>query len=124
MQRQTKACAARDGDKGRMSKQVAMVRRIGALARAFRGGAHAVSPTPKRRRADADDGAAVMRTFSCLVFEDLSSTPSLSFILAGDEERAIHLARRRLLQAEAVAVEIREGGRLLWIEAAAGAEIG
>jgi hypothetical protein len=41
--------------------------------------------------------------------------PTLSFILAEDEQRAQELARRELLDAgQAVSIEIRENGKLLW----------
>ena len=60
-----------------------------------------------------------MRTFSCFVKEQDSSTPTLAFILAETVERAKELARRELLDARRpVSVEICEGAKLLWTEAA------
>jgi hypothetical protein len=66
---------------------------------------------------------ASVRTFSCFVTDERSSTPTLSFILAATEQRARELARRELLDAlRPVSVEIREGGKLLWTEATDQAE--
>jgi hypothetical protein len=60
-----------------------------------------------------------MRTFSCFVTEQDSSTPTLALILAETEDRARELARRELRGARRpVAIEICEGAKLLWTEAA------
>jgi hypothetical protein len=61
-----------------------------------------------------------MRTFSCFIFEKQTSVPGLTFIFAATLERARELARRELSKAkDAIAVEICEGGQLLWTEPAA-----
>jgi hypothetical protein len=58
-----------------------------------------------------------MRTFSCFVSDSLSAVPTLSFILAKDEDRARVLARRELLDNKhALSVEVCEGGKALWTE--------
>lgn len=60
-----------------------------------------------------------MRTFSCFTTDRLHDVPSLSFIFAADEDRARELARREMLQIDqAVCVEVRENGRLVFVEAA------
>jgi hypothetical protein len=59
-----------------------------------------------------------MRTFSCFITDEGSSTPTLSFILADTEQRARELARRELMDVRRpVSVELCEGGNLLWTEA-------
>jgi hypothetical protein len=56
-----------------------------------------------------------MRTFSCFVTDEGSSTPALSFIFADTEQRARELARRELMDVRRpVSVELCEGGKLLW----------
>jgi hypothetical protein len=56
-----------------------------------------------------------MRTFSCITEDERNSAPTLSFILAEDEQRARELARRELSDADQpVSIEIRENGKLLW----------
>lgn len=58
-----------------------------------------------------------MRTFSCFITGQGSSTPTLSLILAETEHRARELARRELIDSRhAIAIELREGGRVLWAE--------
>jgi hypothetical protein len=57
-----------------------------------------------------------MHTYSCFLFEDNVDTPMLSFIVAASLDRARELARRELLRERGVALEICEGGRLLWAE--------
>lgn len=60
-----------------------------------------------------------MRTFSCLTVHRTSAAPALSFILARDEHRATELARRELITSrQALSVELREGGKLLWTRTA------
>ncbi len=60
-----------------------------------------------------------MRTFSCVTSEWGSETPTLSFIIAQDERRACELARREILTSRRpTALQILEGGKLLWEEAA------
>jgi hypothetical protein len=61
-----------------------------------------------------------MRTFSCFLFSDRSVVPDFLLILAADEQRAQVLARREWRSAKARAVELCEGGRLLWTETAQG----
>lgn len=58
-----------------------------------------------------------MRTFSCFVFSEDSSVPILSFIVAADEQRARQLALREARdEPRPCAVELCEGGKLLWGE--------
>ena len=58
-----------------------------------------------------------MRTFSCFITGEVSTTPTLSLILADTEERARELARRELLEAHRpIAVELCVGGQRLWSE--------
>lgn len=59
-----------------------------------------------------------MRVYSCFVRRGGSPVPSLSFVFARDEQRALELARRELAETpDALAVEICEEGRLLAVEA-------
>ena len=61
-----------------------------------------------------------MRTFTCAMFDAADTRPTVTLILAADEERARVLARSELARAHrAVAVEIREGGRLIDVVRAA-----
>lgn len=58
-----------------------------------------------------------MRTFSCFTTTQASSTPTHSFIMAADEERARVLALRELKQEpKPVSLELCENGRVLWAE--------
>lgn len=58
-----------------------------------------------------------MRTFSCVMTERNSATPTLSFILADTEERARELVRRELSRRhDAVSVELCEGAKVLWAQ--------
>lgn len=58
-----------------------------------------------------------MRTFLCFVTSEDKAPPTSSLILAGTEERARELARRELLDARRpFTVELREGGKRLWLE--------
>lgn len=60
-----------------------------------------------------------MRHFTCFVYDEVRSVPSLSIIIAADLERARELARRELLSTrEGVSVEICEDGKLISAEAA------
>jgi hypothetical protein len=60
-----------------------------------------------------------MRTFSCFITDEGSSTPTLSLILADNEDRARELARRELADTRRpVSVEVCEGDKLLWAERA------
>jgi hypothetical protein len=64
-----------------------------------------------------------MRTFSCSTKDGRSSTPTQSYILAADEQRARELARRELLgRTQPASMEIRENGRLLCVERSARSE--
>jgi hypothetical protein len=56
-----------------------------------------------------------MRTFSCFTVDGCSPTPTQSYILADSEQRACELARREL-GGRSASIEIRENGRLLWVE--------
>jgi hypothetical protein len=59
-----------------------------------------------------------MRTFTCLITDRRYAVPTLSFVLAQDAERARELARRDLAaNPHHAAVEVREGDRLLFVEA-------
>ena len=61
-----------------------------------------------------------MRTFTCAMFDTDDSQPTVTLILAADEDRARALALSELARAHrAVAVEIREGGRLIDVVKAA-----
>lgn len=58
-----------------------------------------------------------MRTFTCFVTEAASPTPTLSFILAESDDRALELARRQLKAAiEPSYIELWEGSKLVWAE--------
>ncbi len=60
-----------------------------------------------------------MRIFSCFTHHRASTVPTLSFVLAADEERAKVVARRELMDVRgAVSLEVCEHGKLLWTEAA------
>jgi len=55
-----------------------------------------------------------MRTFSCLTTDRRYTAPTLSFLIVADEQRAVTLARQRLLESEHyLAVELYEDGREL-----------
>jgi hypothetical protein len=58
-----------------------------------------------------------VRTFSYLITSAASPAPTRSFIFAESEQRALELARRDLTNVCDVSLaELREGGKLLWIE--------
>ena len=57
-----------------------------------------------------------VRTFHCLLFSKRNSPPVLALIMACDEARAREFALRELREANAAKVELREGGRRLWVK--------
>jgi hypothetical protein len=58
-----------------------------------------------------------LRTFSCFITEEGSSTPTLALIVALDENRARELAYKQVLDARhPTFLEVCEGERLLWFE--------
>jgi hypothetical protein len=62
-----------------------------------------------------------VRTFSCFIFDEQSSIPTLSFIFAADELQARMLACRELMEVPRPAsVELCEGDKLVWAEKAQG----
>ena len=62
-----------------------------------------------------------MRTFACFTFEHGASVPTLSFIMAEDEDRARLLVRRELQANErALSVDVYESNKMLWTERAEG----
>jgi hypothetical protein len=62
---------------------------------------------------------AIMRYFSCAIFDRRDQQPTRSMILAADELRARILARSELARTHAALyAEIREGQRLVGVERA------
>jgi len=58
-----------------------------------------------------------MRTFTCFTTDQRYGVPTLSFILAADEERAREIARRELLsECEHTGIELHENGRCIFTE--------
>ncbi len=58
-----------------------------------------------------------MRTFTCFTTDRRYAVPTLSFILAADEERACEIARRELLSAgDHTSIELHENGRCIFTE--------
>ena len=57
-----------------------------------------------------------MRTFHCILFTDRGSPPALALILASNATRARGFALRELHKTQAARVELREGGRLIWVK--------
>lgn len=60
-----------------------------------------------------------MRTFTCSIQEAGTPKPTLSLIMAETPERAVELARKEMMEApRPLCMEVRENGKLLWVEAA------
>lgn len=58
-----------------------------------------------------------MRTFTCFMTDRRYTVPTLSIILAGDEWRALEIARRELSASrDHVALEVHENGRCVFTE--------
>jgi hypothetical protein len=68
---------------------------------------------------DSAAGEPNARTFSCFIFDEQTSVPTLSFIFAADEQQARALARRELMDVRRPAsIELCEGDKLVWAEKA------
>jgi len=60
-----------------------------------------------------------LRTFTCFTSESGSSVPTLSIVLAENEDRVLRLVQRELMLNQlATSVDVYEDDKLLWTEQA------
>ncbi len=57
-----------------------------------------------------------MRTFHCILFTGRGSPPALALIMASDTTSAREFALRELHEIKAAKVELREGGKRIWVK--------